>query len=67
MKPLLTLSLLLLAGCADLQPWQRGTLAKPEMSPDYLPQQRELRGHIYSSREAASTAASGNGGGCGCN
>ncbi|MEJ2044956.1 MAG: DUF4266 domain-containing protein [Reinekea sp.] len=56
-----------LQGCATVQPWERGTLARPEMAfvPDAL--QSKMQGHIYFSKEAADFAAVGSGGGCGCN
>ncbi len=57
---------LLTSGCAEVQPWQRGTLAKPQMAPDAWPLQSELRGHVYGSREAAGGGNTGGGGGCGC-
>jgi hypothetical protein len=56
-----------LQGCAQVAPWQRGNLAKPQMALDPYPMLSELRGHNYGSREAA-TGGAGNsgGGGCGC-
>ena len=66
-----TLALLLcafvLTGCATVSPWQRGTLAKPEMiwSPDAL--ESTLDGHIYFAKEASSGGGAAAGGGCGCN
>ncbi|MGH8552922.1 MAG: DUF4266 domain-containing protein [Methylococcales bacterium] len=54
------------AGCAAVEPWQRGHLAKPQMALDPNPMQSELRGHTYSAREAASSGGSAKGGGCGC-
>lgn len=57
----------LLAGCADVQPWERGTLAKPHMALQPFPSQAAFREHIYGSRESASGGtASAGGGGCGC-
>lgn len=54
-------------GCADVQPWQRGNLAKPEMALDPYPAQTMHRGHSYGAREAAQPVGSGGtGGGCGC-
>ncbi|MGD0962191.1 MAG: DUF4266 domain-containing protein [Methylomonas sp.] len=62
------LAAVLLPGCADVQPWERGNLAKPIMSPDSSYLQSSLRHHNYASREAAGAASSGaSGGGCGCN
>ena len=56
----------LLCGCAEVAPWQRGRLARPDMAPNPEPQQRALREHVYMSREAAIGGATGAGGGCGC-
>lgn len=55
-----------LTACAEIAPWQRGTLAKPHMALDPYPMQSSFRGHIYGSREAASGVSSFEGGGCGC-
>ena len=57
----------LLCGCSPVQPWERGTLAKPHMALQPFPVQAAFREHIYGSREAASGgSASAGGGGCGC-
>jgi hypothetical protein len=64
---LLLTTLATLAACADVQPWQRGNLAKPQMALDPYPLQSAIRQHNYSSREAASAANNAQGGGCGCN
>jgi len=53
-------------GCAPVQPWERGTLAKPQMALDPYPLQSTLRAHNYGSREAAAGGSSASGGGCGC-
>ncbi len=56
-----------LSGCANVAPWERGTLAKPHMALDPSPLQTGTRMHNYGSREAgASTNSEGGGGGCGC-
>ncbi|MEQ1715027.1 MAG: DUF4266 domain-containing protein [Hyphomicrobium sp.] len=54
-------------GCADVDPWQRGTLAKPHMALDPNPRVSKLRRHVAESREAASGGSEATGGGCGCN
>jgi len=55
------------AGCADIQPWERGNLAKEEMAFEPSPAQAAFRNHGYSAREAAYTSgSSATGGGCGC-
>jgi hypothetical protein len=65
---LLILCCAITAGCSDVQPWQRGNLAKPIMAADPYPLQTSARMHNYASREAAGAASSGaSGGGCGCN
>ena len=54
------------SGCAPVAPWQRGTLAKPQMALDPNPIQSTYNAHISGSREAASVSSSAGGGGCGC-
>jgi hypothetical protein len=58
--------LLLLGACAHVEPWERGTLARPDMAAEPVPLQQQLRRHIYNSREAAGGAVTGGGSGCGC-
>ena len=66
---LIAVSLLALAGCADLgaKPWQRGVLAREDMQVDPDPVQTGLDDHIYFSKEASSGGRGFGGGGCGCN
>lgn len=64
--PLLLLSMVLLNGCADVRPWERGTLAKSHMALQPYPVQAAFREHIYGSRESASGGSASSGGGCGC-
>lgn len=71
LRPFLLLATGLMAGmasgCADVKPWERGTLAKPHMAIQPFPVSAALREHIYGSRESASGgSASAGGGGCGC-
>lgn len=56
-----------LAGCANVKPWERGYLAKPEMSFDSDTAEARNLQHIYSSKEAAHGGYGVGGGGCGCN
>ena len=56
----------LICGCTNVEPWQRGTLAKPQMSSNPRPLQNKLRTHVHNSREAASGGDVAAGGGCGC-
>lgn len=60
------LLVLLAGGCADVQPWQRGVLAKPQMALDPHPQRSALVAHVRSAREAASGGVTKDGSGCGC-
>ena len=57
----------ILSGCTTVSPWQRGTLAKPEMSWNPDPLAATLDGHIYFAKEASFGGSSAAGGGCGCN
>lgn len=62
----LAAALLALAGCAPVQPWERGVLARPQMALDPFPGQSAWRSHVQSARQAASLGGSAEGGGCGC-
>lgn len=64
---LLIIVTLSLVGCAQVKPWERGNLARPEMSLEPDPMGAGLDHHIYSSKEAASGGYGVGGGGCGCN
>lgn len=67
---LAALAIALAAGCATVappQPWEKGTLARPEMQFDADPLAAKLTQHIYTSREAAAGGYGVGGGGCGCN
>lgn len=59
--------LALQVGCVTVQPWERGTLAKPEMALDGDAVTTGLDEHIYFSKESASGGRGFGGGGCGCN
>ena len=61
------IALALLTACETVKPWERGTLAKPEMqwAPDTM--EATLRDHIHYSKEAATGGGGAAGGGCGCN
>jgi Domain of unknown function (DUF4266) len=58
-----------LCGCAIAppQPWEKGLLAKPEMTMSADPLDQRFVQHIYSSKENASGGYGVGGGGCGCN
>ena len=60
---------ILLTGCAMNPPqaWQKGALAKPEMTMNNDPLDQAFTQHIYNSKESASGGYGVGGGGCGCN
>ena len=61
------LALLLLTGCENVKPWQRGTLADEAMSDGRNRGNIALNEHVWFSREAATGGRGVAGGGCGCN
>ena len=63
----LALTALVLTGCQNVKPWQRGTLADVTMRPDRDPIGRTFNEHVWFSREAATGGTGVGGGGCGCN
>lgn len=59
-----------LTGCAGWQPpeaWDKGALARPEMTMAGDPLGDRFDQHIYTSKENASGGYGVGGGGCGCN
>jgi len=60
---------LLVSGCSSLgvRPWQRGVLAKPEMSLSAQALMLAADDHIYFAKEGTSGGRDFSGGGCGCN
>lgn len=60
------LLLLALNGCAQVEPWEKGHFAKPQMQSRERQLQRAARTHIQNSREAATGGDVAAGGGCGC-
>ena len=56
-----------LSACETVQPWERGTLARPEMQLDPDALETALRDQVYYSKEAASGGSQAAGAGCGCN
>lgn len=67
LRCLAALGLLLMTGCANVQPWQRGKLADYTMRGDRDPLMLAFLEHTWFSREAASGGRGVGGGGCGCN
>ncbi len=67
---LFLLTLLLLSGCSigqAVKPWEKESLARPEMTFEGDQLDTRYTEHIYSSKEGASGGAGVGGGGCGCN
>ena len=61
---------LALGGCASLtevSPWEKGHLAKPEMTFEGDRLDAAFTEHVYGSKEGSSGGAGVGGGGCGCN
>jgi hypothetical protein len=60
---------LTLSACSNLgvKPWERNTLARPEMQLIHDAVEAGLDDHIYFSKEASSGGRGFGGGGCGCN
>lgn len=68
MKLLMTALVLTCYGCAtNVEPWQKGMLAKPYMAIEPDPLDRTIREQIVTSKEGASGGYGVVGGGCGCN
>lgn len=58
-----------LGGCSSVQvnPWEKGNLAKPQMTFEGDPLDQRFVQHIYGSKENSSGGYGVGGGGCGCN
>jgi hypothetical protein len=64
------LIVLTLSGCSIgqvVKPWEKESLARPEMTFEGDQLDTKYTEHIYSSKEGASGGAGIGGGGCGCN
>lgn len=55
------------SGCANVKPWERGTLSDYTMRADRDPIGIAQAEHVWFSREAAYGGRGVGGGGCGCN
>ena len=55
------------AGCATVEPWERGTLAKPVMATEDPPHETAQKLRTYGAKEGGAAATGVGGGGCGCN
>ena len=59
-----------LSGCSNLgqvNAWEKGDLAKPQMTFEGDPLDQRFTQHIYGSKENSSGGYGVGGGGCGCN
>lgn len=54
-------------GCVTVQPWERGTLAKPSMATEDPPHESAQKLRTYGAKEGGASASGVGGGGCGCN
>ena len=54
-------------GCATVEPWQRGYLARPDMLPAAGVGTGRVLDKTFAAKEAASGGDAVGGGGCGCN
>jgi len=66
----LLLAALSLCSCASIKPvkpWEKGNLAKPEMTFEGDALDTAFTEHTYFSKEGASGGSGVGGGGCGCN
>lgn len=69
----MALLLLVASGCAEVPPWERGTLASARMQLDVSPDETSFVGSRRQTREEGIVTAGGSGGtsgaaggGCGC-
>jgi hypothetical protein len=63
----IALALLVVCGCASVQPWDRDLLAQKRMSFNPAPMIQAVDDHIYFSKEGSMGGIDVAGGGCGCN
>lgn len=64
---IVTVVALLISSCTTVQPWERGTLARPEMQLNTNALESELYDQVYYSKEASTGGNTVAGAGCGCN
>ena len=63
----LLLSVASIAACSHVDPWERGTLARPDMQFTADPLEAALMNQVHESKEASSGDSQSAGAGCGCN
>lgn len=59
--------LVILSACTPVKPWERGTLALPQMALETDAHEAAFRIHTFHSKEGSNGGYGGGGGGCGCN
>ena len=64
-KAILVVALMMLGGCTRVLPYERGTLARPTMTPGAMTGVGEE--HVFEVHEGAAGGGTAGGGGCGCN
>ncbi|OMH38050.1 DUF4266 domain-containing protein [Motiliproteus sp. MSK22-1] len=64
---ILMVSIAYLASCAEVKPWQKENLAKPEMQFGDQTLSDRIKSHTYFSKESAHGGTGSSSGGCGCN
>lgn len=62
-----SLCIFLSTGCASVEPWEKGYLAREEMTLTPDPLAATLSDHIFFSKEASTSGSQASGSGCGCN
>jgi hypothetical protein len=63
----LVVAAVLVGGCTNVKPWERGTLSDYTMRADRDPLGVSQAEHVFFSREATYGGRGVGGGGCGCN
>tara|TARA_B100000405_G_scaffold201567_1_gene141383 strand:+ start:141 stop:362 length:222 start_codon:yes stop_codon:yes gene_type:complete len=63
----LLLSVASITACSHVDPWERGTLARPDMQFTADPLEAALMNQVHESKEASSGGSQSAGAGCGCN
>lgn len=63
----MVLTIIVISGCAQVKPWERGNLSKDIMTWQTDPLKSSLDNHIFFSKEGSSGGGQAAGGGCGCN
>ena len=67
MMPALVVLVLSVGACEAVEPWERGTVARPEMQLEPSVLQRDLYDQVYYSKEGSRGGPKAAGAGCGCN